>query len=217
MTDVDTVTTALQPKNRITIIINKKTMENKQNRFLGIHYQLYNATDEEKVLIEQTSREHPFQFISGFGVSLNALEQRIIGMEKGTPFDITLQPEEAFGNYDPEGVHKLGRDVFCVNGQFDKENIYLGAIITMNNAEGQHFLARVTKIEADGVTIDTNHPLAGQVLNFVGIVTDNREATEEEVNQLIKQLTGGCSGCGGGDCDCDSQGKSGCGGCGHCH
>ena len=73
MTDVDTVTTALLPKNRITIIINKKTMENKQNRFLGIHYQLYNATDEEKVLIEQTSREHPFQFISGFGVSLNAL------------------------------------------------------------------------------------------------------------------------------------------------
>ena len=56
-------------------------MENKKNRFLSVHYQLYTVKDGERVLEEQTTREHPFEFVSGFGVSLDALEQHIIGLE----------------------------------------------------------------------------------------------------------------------------------------
>ena len=73
-------------------------------------------------------------------------------------------------------------------------------------------MAKVVKIEDDGVTIDTNHPLAGKALNFTGTVIENREATEEEINKLIKMLTGGCEGCGG----CghhDGNCGEGCGGC----
>ena len=87
----------------------------------------------------------------------------------------------------------------------------------MNDTEDHQFMAKVVKIEPDGVTIDTNHPLAGKCLNFTGTVIENREATEEEINKLIKMLTGGCEGCGGcghheGNCG------EGCGeGCGGCH
>jgi FKBP-type peptidyl-prolyl cis-trans isomerase SlyD len=188
-----------------------------KNKFMSVVYQLYTIDGEEKQLEEQTSPERPFEFITGFGVALDAFEQKLMQLEKGSSFDFTLQPAEAFGQYEPEGVHKVDRGIFMINGHFDHENIFEGAIITLMNNEDQRFMAKVKKIEEDGVTIDTNHPLAGKILNFTGSVIENREATEEEVQHMIKHLTGGCSGCGhhhgegcGEGCDegCD---------CGHCH
>ena len=185
-------------------------MEQK-NRFISATYQLYSVVDGKKELEEQTG-DRPFQFITGFGISLDAFERNVITLETGADFDFTLQPAETFGEYVPEGVHKLGREAFTVNGQFDKDNIYPGAIITLTDAEDNRFMARVVKIEDDGVTLDTNHPYAGKVLNFVGKVIENREATDQEIQTLIKRLTGGCGGCGGG-CKggCDSGGCEGCG------
>lgn len=202
-------------------------MDQKQNKFIVVSYQLYSVKDGKKQLEEQTSMERPFQFISGFGVSLDAFEQQIIPLEKGSKFDFVISKSEAFGDYDPEGVHKVDREMFSINGHFDHENIYEGAIITLMDSEEKRFMARVLKVEADGVTIDTNHPLAGNDLNFTGEVLENRDATDEEVQMMIKHLTGGC-GCGCDDCggDCgDHHHDGGCGGhhhdegcgCGHCH
>lgn len=197
-----------------------------EHKYLAVHYQLHSVKDGERTLEEQTIREKPFVFISGFGVSLDALEQHIVGLPSGSEFDFTLTPDQAFGEYVPEGIHKVGRETFEIEGKFDIQNVYPGAFITLTDNEGRYYMARVTAVETDGVTLDTNHPLAGKVLNFTGEVIENRPATEGEVNALIKQLTGGCSGCGGhcgnGNCgdDCgESCGEGGCGegGCGHCH
>ena len=207
-------------------------MDKPQNRFISVVYQLYTITDGQKNLEEQTSEERPFELITGFGIALDRFEEEVIKHEKSATFDFTLQPAEAFGVYDPEGVHKLGREVFTINGHFDHDNIFEGAVITLMGADDQRFMAKVQKIEEDGVTIDTNHPLAGKVLNFTGTVVENREATQEEVQALIKQMTGGC-GCGCGhhhgdgfdcghelceECDCggDHHHGDGCG-CGHEH
>lgn len=201
------------------IIINME----KKNRFITANYQLYSVVDGKKELEEQTSEEHPFQFITGFGISLDAFEQNIIGLENGSDFDFSLQPSDAFGEYIPEGVHKLAKETFTVNGHFDNENIYEGAVITLMDNEEHRFMAKVVKIEDDGVTIDTNHPLAGKILNFKGKVIENRDATDEEIKHLIKHLTGGCNGCGhhhGEGCESCGDGcghnEEGCG-CGHCH
>ena len=205
-------------------------MDKVQNKFMSVVYQLYTVTDGENILEEQTGDDRPFEFITGFGVALDAFEQQVMKQEKGSAFDFILQPAEAFGEYDPEGVHKLKRDVFMINGHFDHENIFEGAVITLTDTEGHQFMAKVTKIEEDGVTVDTNHPLAGKTLNFTGTVIENREATEEEIQHLIKHLTGGCSGCGhhhgdgcegcgdgcGDGCGHDHHHEEGCG-CGHCH
>lgn len=193
------------------------------HQYLAVHYQLYSVKDGERTLEEQTIREQPFRFISGFGVSLEALEKHVLNMEKGTEFDFTLTPSEAFGEYIPEGVHKLSRDIFMVNGKFDSQNVYPGAVITLTDSEENRFPARVTTIETDGVTVDTNHPLAGKTLNFTGEVIENRPATDDEVSAIIKQMAGGCGGCGchcdDGCCDDKGCGEGGCGegGCGHCH
>ena len=203
--------------NSIYII---RYMDQAKNRFLSVVYELYTTVDGESTLEEQTGTERPFEFITGFGIALDAFEKKLMGIEKGEKFDFTLQPEEAFGEYVPEGKHKLSRDVFSINGHFAHENIFEGAVITLMGEEDQRFMAKVVKIEEDGVTVDTNHPLAGKALQFKGEVMENREATDEEIQHLIKHLTGGCSGCGHhhGEGEC-----GGCGdhhhdeGCGHCH
>lgn len=198
-------------------------MDKAQNKFMSVVYQLYTVADGENTLEEQTGNDRPFEFITGFSIALDAFEQQVMKLEKGSAFDFILQPAEAFGEYDPEGVHKLSRDVFMINGHFDHENIFEGAVITLMDNEEHQFMAKVKKIEEDGVTIDTNHPLAGKTLNFKGTVIENRDATEEEVQHLIKHLTGGCSGCGhhhgNGECGgCDEHHDHGDGcGCGHCH
>ena len=192
-----------------------------EHRFLAVHYQLHSVKDGERTLEEQTVREKPFQFISGFGVSLDALEQHVINLASGSEFDFTLTPAEAFGDYDPAGLHKLQREFFLIDDKFDAAHVYPGAIITLTDGEGHHFPAQVKTVEADGVTIDTNHPMAGKTLNFTGEVIENRPATDDEVNGLIKQMAGGCGGCGGcGDGEgCGEGCGDGCneGGCGCCN
>jgi FKBP-type peptidyl-prolyl cis-trans isomerase SlyD len=85
----------------------------------------------------------------------------------------------------------------------------------LQNEEGQRFNGRVLEVGEEKVKIDLNHPLAGESLHFKGQVLENRDATEAEVNQLVKHLTGGC-GCGscGGDCGSNCGGNCGEGGCG---
>lgn len=200
-------------------------MDKPQNRFLSIIYQLYVDENGEQTLEEQTSTDRPFEFITGFGIALDGFEQHVMKLEKGTTFEFTLQPSEAFGDYDPEGVRKVDREFFTIDGKFDHEHVFEGANIPLVDEEGNQFMAKVVKVEMDGVTLDANHPLAGKTLTFAGLVRENREATEQEIQHLIKLLTGGCSGCGGEGCGengdhCEHHGHEGKGhkgGCGHCH
>ena len=200
-------------------------MENK-NRFLSISYSLYIDEDGEKRLVEKTTDDKPFELITGFGIALDSFEQQVTPLEKGAKFDFSLTKDDAYGDYRDDLLMELGRDVFSINGHFDHEHVYQDAVIQMQNDEGNRFYGRVVEVGEEKVKIDLNHPLAGETLYFKGEVLENREATEDEINHLMKHLTGGCGGhCG--DCEggcghdhshecCDHQHEDGCG-CGHCH
>lgn len=198
-------------------------MENK-NRFMSISYSLYIDEEGTKRLVEETKDEQPFQFISGFGVALDTFEQQLIPLEAGAKFDFSLTKDEAYGDYRDDLRLDMDREMFCINGHFDHEHVYPDAIIQMQNDEGNRFYGHVVEVGEEKVKIDLNHPLAGETLYFKGEVLENREATEDEVNHLMKHMAGGCGGhCG--DCeggcghdheDCDHHHEDGCG-CGHCH
>lgn len=200
-------------------------MEN-NNRFVSISYSLYIDEDGEKRLVEKTTDDKPFELITGFGIALDSFEQQVTPLEKGAKFDFSLTRDDAYGDYRDDLLMELGRDVFSINGHFDHEHVYQDAVIQMQNDEGNRFYGRVVEVGEEKVKIDLNHPLAGETLYFKGEVLENREATEDEINHLMKHLTGGCGGhCG--DCEggcghdhshecCDHQHEDGCG-CGHCH
>ena len=190
-------------------------MEEKKNKYVAVAYKLYTTDENGSHLVEETKEGLPFSFISGFGFALDKFEEIIVQTPQGQEFDFTLSQEEAYGEYHDDYVLDLARDVFSINGKFDHEHIYKDAIVPLQNEEGQRFNGRVLEVGEEKVKIDLNHPLAGESLHFKGQVLENRDATEAEVNQLVKHLTGGC-GCGscGGDCGSNCGGNCGEGGCG---
>lgn len=189
------------------------------NKFIKISYSLYDTTHGAPELIEQTSEERPFIFISGMGVTLPAFEEQVAHLAQGERFDFTLTPEQAYGAHFDERVVELEKEIFCINGQFDAQHVQVGAIIPLQNEDGNRFNGVVKEIGDSHVKVDLNHPLAGLTLNFKGEITESREATPEEVAKMAKLISGegGCGGCHG-DCggNC-GEGGGNCGGCGGCH
>ena len=192
-------------------------MEQNPNKYITVAYRLYTEMDGKMELTEEATAEHPFQFISGLGFTLDAFEKNIINLKEGDSFDFTLSVEEAYGEHMPEGVQELPKSAFEVNGKFDAEHITIGAVVPMMNQQGERFNATIAEITDTTVTIDLNHPLAGKELNFKGEVVTFRDATNKEIEHAVKMMTGGCGGCGGncggeGGCGGNCEGEGGCGG-----
>lgn len=200
-------------------------METAENRYITVAYKLY-TTEEDgtKELMEEAKAEHPFQFISGLGTTLEAFESQIVNLKKGDKFEFTIPFAEAYGEYDEEHVIELPKNIFEVDGKFDNEHIYPGNVIPLMNSEGQRLNGSVVEVKPEVVVMDMNHPLAGEDLTFAGEVIENRPATNEEIQEMVKMMTGE-GGCGCGDCGSDcgdgcgsNDDEEGCGcGCGHCH
>ena len=190
--------------------------ENK-NKYISVSYKLYtNGSDEKPELIEETVEGEPFIFVSALGMTLDAFEAQIVPLNVGEKFNFTLNPNDAYGEYEASGKQSLPRKVFEINGKLDSRFIYEGAVVPLASPDGARFNGTIVEIGEESITVDLNHPLAGKSLNFVGEVLESREATNEEVRDALNQITGcggGCGGCGGGSCEgCESKGE-GCDGC----
>jgi len=171
------------------------------NKFVKVSYNLYTISEDGKQeLIERASAEHPFQFITGMDIALDAFEQKISELETGEEFNFVLPVEQAYGPYLQERIIELGKELFSVDGHFDARNIYPGNVVPLMNEDGNRFQGIVKEVGETTVKLDLNHPLAGNTLQFKGRVIESREATKEEVQGMINLMSGegcGCDDCGG--------------------
>ena len=179
-------------------------METVENKYITLAYKLYSIENGEKEFTEEAPAEHPFQFISGLGLTLEAFESQVKDLKKGDKFDFTIKAEEAYGEYDEEHVIDLPKNIFEIEGKFDSERVVEGAVIPLMTSEGQRINGSVVEVKDDVVVMDMNHPLAGCDLNFVGEVTENRPATNDELAEMARMMSGG--GCGGGCRDENREG-----------
>lgn len=189
-------------------------MDKAQNKYIAVTYKLYTVEDGKKELVEEATAERPFQFISGFGITLDAFEEKTAGLAEGETFSFELTKDEAYGDIDPAHVLDLDREMFCINGHFDHEHIFKDAIVPLQNEDGNRFFGRVLELDDKKVKMDLNHPLAGKTLCFEGRVIESREATNSEIEGMANRLSGeGCDcGCDGHECGCHDHGQE----CG-CH
>lgn len=180
-------------------------------KFVELGYKLYEvASDGKQTLVHESDKDDPERVI--FGVTrgmIQPLEKAIEGLEKGGKFDLVVKAKEAFGEYDPEQVVDLPKDIFVVDGKFDDEMVKVGALVPMMTADGFRINGKVLEVSDSDVKMDFNHPLAGKDVRFEGEVLLVRDATPEEL-----QPAHGCGcGCDHGGCSDDHNCGDGCG----CH
>ena len=176
------------------------------DKWVEIHYTLKNENGEQ---LDSSVGNEPLGYVHGRGYLISGLENQLAGHEPGDKFSAHIEPKDGYGEYDNNLIVELDRDKF----EFDGE-IQVGMPFQMMTPSGLS-IVHVTKVEGNKITIDGNHELAGQTLNFDIEVVGVRDATAEELTPTSRcgGGCGGCGGCGGGDC-----GSGGCGnGCGGCN
>lgn len=183
-----------------------ETIEDK--KYVELVYDLMEKAEPTDILLYQFTEQAPDRFVFGMdgGAMIQGFKDAIRGLKAGDSFDFTLDPSEAFGTIDEEYIKEYPRDMFEIDGNFDEERIKPGETIEMMAADGQRIPCDIVAVDSEKVTLDFNHPLAGQSIRFKGHVKTVRQATEEEQNPQR-----GCCGCHGGDNDYGCGGN--CGGC----
>ena len=147
-------------------------MEIQNNKVVSIDYTLTNS--EGKVLDSSEGRQ-PLAYIHGKGNLIPGLEKALEGKKTGDSLNVTIQPEEAYGERNEQLIQVIPRSAFQ-----GVENIEPGMQFQAN-VQGHQQIILVTKVEGEDITTDANHPLAGEQLTFDVTVTEIREPTEEEL------------------------------------
>jgi len=144
-----------------------------KNAVVSLTYQL---ADADGTVIEKAG--DPISYLhGGYDGIFPTVEEALEGKKVGDTFSVSMEPDDAFGEYEHELVRAEPRDMFpkevAVGMQFE------------GGAEGDDdedfMLYTVTEVTDDEVTVDGNHPLAGKSLVFSGAVTGVRAASAEEL------------------------------------
>jgi len=143
-----------------------------KNTVVSVNYRL---SDAQNNLIEEGSQ--PMVYLhGGYENTLPKIEEELDGKETGYASTIQVEPEDAFGDYDPELVKVEDRkrlpEPLEVGMQFEG---------VAEGVDDEPTIFTVTDIADDKVVLDGNHPLAGMALRFDLSVIDVREATPEEI------------------------------------
>ncbi|MGV7209156.1 peptidylprolyl isomerase [Oxalobacteraceae bacterium A2-2] len=136
----------------------------------------YTLSDAQNNLIED-GRQPMVYLHGGYENTLPKIEEELDGKEVGYASTIQIEPEDAFGDYDPNLVKVEPRnrlpEPLEVGMQFEGT--------PDGDSDEESMIFTVTDIADDKVVLDGNHPLAGIALRFSLEVAEVREATEEEV------------------------------------
>ncbi len=118
----------------------------------------------------------PLEFIGGMGMVIDGFENGIESMDVGEEKEITIEPEEGYGLAKEELFVKMPKNV--LEGM---PEVKVGMEIEATLESGEQVPVKIVKLEADSVTFDFNHPLAGKTLVFKIKLLKKREASEEEM------------------------------------
>ena len=122
----------------------------------------YTLTGSDGTVLDTSDGQEPLAYIQGIGSIIPGLEVALEGKPAGYQREVTVQPENAYGVRDDSLTQTISREQF--EGVDDLE-------------VGMQFEAK----DDEAVTVDGNHPLAGEILNFNVNVVDVRDATPEEL------------------------------------
>ena len=143
-----------------------------RERVALFHYTLKNDAGE---ILDSSEGEAPMAYLHGENNIVEGLENAMAGKEAGDKFEVTVEPAEAYGEYDESLVQPVPRE------EFGEHPVEVGNQFHADTAIGPRIVT-VTAIHDDQVVIDANHSLAGENLHFRVEVVEVREATKDELD-----------------------------------
>lgn len=138
---------------------------------VSFHYTLTNDSGEQ---LDSSRGEEPLLYLHGAGNIISGLEAALAGKSVGDSFKVTIPPADAYGELAPDMVQVVSKKMF------DGMDLEIGMQFHADVSHGSGVIT-ITEINGDDVTVDGNHPLAGETLIFDVEVVDVRPATDDEM------------------------------------
>lgn len=121
----------------------------------------YTGTLADGETFDSSQGREPLKITMGQGQLISGFEDALMGMAVNEKKTFTLEPEQAYGQRDEEAVRAFPR------AQIPPEiDVQIGQILALSNSQGEQIPAKVIELDGENVTLDLNHPLAGQSLTF---------------------------------------------------
>ena len=142
--------------------------------FVGIiHYTLKNDDGE---ILDSSEGKAPLVYLHGANNLIPGLEAELAGKSTGAAFNASIPPAQAYGEFNEDFIQVISKSMFE-----GVESIEVGMSFVAQGEGGAQRQVRVTEVNGEDITIDANHPLAGQTLHFEVEVVDVREGTPQEI------------------------------------
>lgn len=135
----------------------------------------YTLTDDNKNTLDSSTGREPLTYLHGNDQIIFGLEKALNGKKAGDSFSVTIEPAEGYGLRDEARLVVVPRDRIQGVGE-----LTVGMQLSSRGDHGPQSVT-VSKIDGDQITLDANHPLAGENLHFDVTVRDVRPATAEEI------------------------------------
>jgi FKBP-type peptidyl-prolyl cis-trans isomerase SlyD len=148
-------------------------MQITNNTAVSIHYTL---TNDEGEKIDSTDGSEPMVYLHGHGNIIVGLEKALHNKNTGDKFSVRVEAVDAYGEFSDDMIQTISREMF---DGIDKLEAGMQFHTAANSGTG---IITVLNVNGDDVTIDSNHPLAGQALNFEVEIVNVRLATKEELS-----------------------------------
>jgi len=162
-------------------------MQIENNKVATLSYHLKNAQGE---LLDKADAGQPFIYLHGANNIVVGLESRLAGKTMGDSVSAVVPPEEAYGVRDDSLTQEIPRNMF---ENMDETMLVAGAQFEAQTNAGREIIT-IVSVSDDTISIDANHPLAGETLHFDIEVLSVREASAEEISHGHVHAAGGsCS------------------------
>lgn len=163
-----------------------------KNKVVSIVYELHVDDGEgDKEFFEKVDENEPFAFLFGADNILPKLEEAMAGKTLGDAFDVFIDFENGYGDYDESRKVIVPKSAFKENGEKQHHLMKVGNVVSMRDDQGNPLRGEILKIDYRGVLMDFNPPLAGYDLYFSGKIVGIRDADESEIEHGHAHAPGG--------------------------
>ncbi|MCL4115209.1 UNVERIFIED_CONTAM: hypothetical protein GTU68_041582 [Idotea baltica] len=142
-------------------------------------------------VIDTTEGQEPLSYLHGFGMIVPGLETALDGKSVGDNIQVTVEPKDAFGERNDKLRQEVDRKEFAELG-----DLQIGMQFMVpgdeDNEDDHEMVISIVDLSEETVTVDGNHALAGQTLNFDVTIREIRDATAEELEHGHPHGAGGC-------------------------